>query len=459
MQTKTNVLFDVGILEHGCNLSVARSGIYFVAYNILLELLKRDDINLNFYCEHNEMPKLVEAIDKNLTFIDIKNFKLSTMDRIVIYFEKLKYLNKKKKGNKILRVFIKTLLNLSKTVLKLKLKLGFNKDYKKTYENIDIFISPYNEIPASIRNIAHIKKSIILYDTIPLLFPTNYPDLKKKNYWYNKLINSINEKDYYFAISKHTKNDFIKYVPNINPEHITVIPLSTAQPYNIVEDRLQIDNVKEKYNIPKDKKYIFSLCTIEPRKNHIFAIKNFIEFIKRNNIDDFIFVMGGGHWEHFIAKLNEAIDNLDDYKDKILKIGYVDDEDMPALYSGAEMFVFPSIYEGFGIPVLEAMYCGCPVITSNVTSMPEVIGDCGIQIDPTNNEDLIKAFEKMYFDKEFRLTCRNKGLQRALKFNWQNTADIIIKTMKGIDSDIKSTLITTEPEVVNNENKRLEKVL
>ena len=116
---------------------------------------------------------------------------------------------------------------------------------------------------------------------------------------------------------------------------------------------------------------------------------------------------------------------MKEFKNKILKIGYVADEDLAALYSGAEMFVYPSIYEGFGMPVLEAMQCGCPVITSNVSSLPEVIGSAGIQINPENNSELIEAYEKMYFDKNFKEKCAQESLKQASKFSWEKCVNII----------------------------------
>ncbi len=91
---------------------------------------------------------------------------------------------------------------------------------------------------------------------------------------------------------------------------------------------------------------------------------------------------------------------------------------------------FVKALHSVGMPILEAMQCGCPVITSNLTSMPEVIGDCGIQIDPKKDEDLIKAFEKMYFDKEFREECSKKGLERAKEFTWSKCVDVIANEIK-----------------------------
>ena len=143
-----------------------------------------------------------------------------------------------------------------------------------------------------------------------------------------------------------------------------------------------------------------------------------------------MFVLGGGHWHKFLPMLEKEIADLGDLKEKILKIGYVDDVDLAPLYSGAKMFVYPSLYEGFGLPVLEAMQCGCPVITSNVSSIPEVIGDAGIQIDPKNDDELIQAYEKMYFDEEFAKECTRRGLERAKLFSWEKCANLMCDTMK-----------------------------
>lgn len=132
----------------------------------------------------------------------------------------------------------------------------------------------------------------------------------------------------------------------------------------------------------------------------------------------------GSIWKNFEKELSNAISNFD--KSKLIFTGYVKDEDLSIIYSNASFFIYPSLYEGFGLPVLEAMQCGCPVITSNVTSLPEVVGDCGIQIDPNNNKELVLAYEKMYFDENFRKECSLKGLERAKIFSWEKCANQII---------------------------------
>lgn len=429
MKKKINVLYDGSVLENGLENAAARSGVFFVAYNILLEMLKRDELNVTVYCDPAKNHLVSEFVKNNDLLKDLNFIKYSKLDELIEKFKKIKYYNKYNNGSKIVRFFIKLFLNLLKLIKNVINTLNLDSSYKKIYKDIDVFFSPLYAVPVHIKNIKSIKKYTILYDFIPILFPENYPDMKVNKSWFYNLIKSINKNDYYFAISDHTRQDYIKNIKAINPEHIATVPLSTGIEYKRVNDESEINRVKEKYKIPSDKKYLFSLCTLEPRKNLIFAVKNFIEFIKNNNIDDFVFVLGGGHWDIFIEKLNEVLENLDEYKDKIIKTGYVEDEDMSALYSGAEMFVFPSIYEGFGIPILEAMQCGCPVISSNVTSMPEVVGDAGILVNPTDNDDLINAFGKLYYDKQFKDELIQKGFERAKIFTWVNCIDVILNEM------------------------------
>lgn len=216
----------------------------------------------------------------------------------------------------------------------------------------------------------------------------------------------------------------------MNPDDISVIPLATSENFYHEKDVKKIEKIRKKYNIPTGKKYVFSLCTLEPRKNLIRAVKTFIEFIKKNKINDMVFVLGGAHWDEFIVKLESEIKDLGKYKDKIIRAGYIDDKDLAALYSGATFFVYTSQYEGFGLPPLEAMACATPVITSNNSSIPEVVGDAAIMIDFDSDEQHIAAYEKYYFDEKYRKSMINKGLKQYKKFSWKKTADVITNTIK-----------------------------
>lgn len=143
--------------------------------------------------------------------------------------------------------------------------------------------------------------------------------------------------------------------------------------------------------------------------------------------ENLYFVLGGASWKTFVPFLQREIGNLKDCKRFIILTGYVDDDDLAALYSDAFCFVYPSLYEGFGLPPLEAMQCGCPVIASDTSSLPEVIGDAGIMIDPRNEKSLVKAFTDLFDNPQLRQRLVQQSLRRARQFSWKTSADIIVR--------------------------------
>ena len=422
---KINLVFDVTILIQNNQKNYFRSGIFFTAVNILKELSKVSDFKISLYCRRKF---LYECCKSN--FLQQFNFPIINKKELSSFEYKYKQLKEKrnelKKSNKY---FHKILLSIAILPLSALTKLFSIKTQNLSdYNEINIFFSPQEKIPEFIQNLKHIQKYTLLYDTIPSIFPQYFTDLKKPNYWYLQLTSSINSNDYYFAISEHTKQDFIKYVPTINPEHITTTLLACSEAFRPEPEKTKAS--LEKYNLPTDKKYIFSLCTLEPRKNLIRAVKTFIQFIEKNKIDDLVFILGGGSWKGFIEKLENEVPDFDKYRDKIIKAGYIDDEDLAPLYSGAEWFVYTSQYEGFGLPPLEAMSCGCPVITSNNSSLPEVVGDAGIMIDWDSDEQHVQAYEKYYFNSEIRNDFAKKGLERAKLFSWEKCVSEMVSVIK-----------------------------
>lgn len=415
---KINVLYDATVVCNILKKNSSRSGIFFVAYNVLLEFLKREEFNIYLYADDGG--KLEYLIKNYQEFSNCKIYKYSNIQYFYNYVSYKKIDSKLNSRNFLVKNFWNILAFFLRCFDKIQ------KRYFVKIKDIDVYFSPMKAVPKFLERNKLIKKYVILHDAIPLINDYRNNVFHK---WYYNLINSINSCDKYFANSISTKQDFIEYVPKINSENIIVIPLSTGKEYVKIGDIDYINQVKSKYGIPLDKKYIFSLCNLDPRKNLIFSIKNFLRFVEKNNLDNFIFVLGGSYFKDFENILNENIENLGEKKDKILKIGYVDDEDMSALYSGAEMFLYPSLYEGFGIPVLEAMKCGLPVICSNTTSLPEVIGDCGIKINPYSDAEMLAAMEKMYFDRDFREKCIIKGIERSKLFTWEKCVDVISETI------------------------------
>jgi glycosyltransferase involved in cell wall biosynthesis len=427
---RVSLLYDATIVCNILTRDSSRSGIFFVAYNILLEFLKRPEYEVYLYAD--DLIRLREVVNTFPEFANCKIYKFSFLHEWVAYCRNRKNENKRNHGSSIVR----GVFGLTASILK---KFYWISQKSSKMEDIDAYFSPMKAIPSHIKKNKHIKCYTVLHDVTPLTKECKGLDIPSK--WFHKLIKTIDGNDFFFANSEYTKQDFIKYVPSLKADNITVIPLSTGKPYRKIDDEFEINRVKQKYNIPIGKKYIFSLCSLNPRKNLIFAIKNFLKFVEKNNLDDFIFVLGGAYFDGFMEILNKHLEDFGDITDKILRVGYVEDEDLSALYSGAEMFLFPSLYEGFGMPILEAMQCGLPVICSNCTSIPEVIGDCGIQIDPHSDDDMLSAIEKMYFDKEFRNSCVQKGLERAKMFTWSKCGDIITDRMCGKHENKKQDFI------------------
>jgi glycosyltransferase involved in cell wall biosynthesis len=422
---KLKLLFDARILALGIGNNAGRSGIYFTTKNILKHFLKNPNLDITLFCDMKNLATLRIVSIKEFggtKFKILSDAPQSVLSDIYSYLFAKRTIAKFEK-----RFFAKFFWDILVRIVKPFEKL-LCKFYKINLEEkiscYDAFFSPVFKIPSTFDKL---KKYTILYDIIPTLFP-KMNSAWKEGSWYDLLTKSLNSNDYYFAISEYTKQDFLKYFPVLDANKITTTLLACDENFRVCTQE-QINKSKEKYNIPSDKKYVFSLCTLEPRKNLIRAVKTFVEFIKKNNIEDIVFVLGGGHWDTFIKLLKAEILDLGKYQDKILKIGYVEDEDLAPLYSGAEWFVYTSQYEGFGLPPLEAMSCGCPVITSNNSSLPEVVGDVGIMVDWDSDEQHIEAYEKYYFDKNLRAENSQKGIERAKTFSWEKCANEMANIM------------------------------
>jgi len=237
---------------------------------------------------------------------------------------------------------------------------------------------------------------------------------------------SIKKASNIVTISEFSKSEICGYY-GVPAERISVV--NPAIDHNIFfpRDKTNSEKVKNKYGIKTN--YILSVCTIEPRKNltgTLDAYKKLPDEIKNKYS---LVLVGGKGW--LDEELNEKIEALSS-KYSVIKTGYVPDEELPSLYSGASVFVFPSFYEGFGMPPLEAMACGVPVITSNNSSLPEVVGDAGIMIEAKDTVKLAKQIEKVLTDNKFAEGLRVKGLLRAKKFSWHKSARNLLEVMKEV---------------------------
>jgi glycosyltransferase involved in cell wall biosynthesis len=222
--------------------------------------------------------------------------------------------------------------------------------------------------------------------------------------------------DKIIAISRHTKEDMVKYF-NVPEDRLVVVHLAHREEFRPIDDTSVLQKVRIKYNLKKD--YILMVGSIEPRKNHQLLIRayNALPGLIRKKFD--LILGGGSGWLN--TDIFELVKNLR-IQDQVRFLGYIPDADLPAIINAATVFAYPSFYEGFGLPVLEAMACGTPVITSNVSSLPEIVENAGIMIDPSSMDELRERLIEVLKNDSLRENLRRKGLEQAKKFSWRDTA-------------------------------------
>ncbi|MCG2726256.1 MAG: glycosyltransferase family 4 protein [Elusimicrobia bacterium] len=286
---------------------------------------------------------------------------------------------------------------------------------KKAIEQnkIDIFFSPYYKFPL----MSSAPCVISIFDITYLLIEPY------KNQWINKFYRrnflKLAEKKAkkILTISHNTKHDLVKLL-NLPKEKIEVVYLSVNEKFK-PQEKVAIERVRSKYNIGK--KYILYVGNSKPHKNlnRLIDAYNFLpEIIKK----EYLLVLAGVGSE------------VNGQGAEVRIIRYVSEEDLPAVYSGAELFIFPSLYEGFGLPPLEAMACGCPVLSSNASCMPEILGDACIYFDPLNAREISAEIEQILCDASLKNGLKEKGLIKVKEYV---PAKIAQKTIDVIDSVFK----------------------
>jgi len=225
---------------------------------------------------------------------------------------------------------------------------------------------------------------------------------------------SVRRADCVIADSQSTKDDLIDLY-GVEPDKISVLLSGIASHYFV--DSVSKMTMRSKYNIP-DAPYIFSVGTVQPRKNYSRLIQALV-ILRRMYHNLHLVIAGGSGWlEDDMYRTIEAAKQAD----FVHLIGFVDDADLPALYHDAACVAYPSLYEGFGFPVLEAMASGTPVVTSNVSSLPEVAGDAALLVDPYRVEEIAHAIQRILGDSELRQELIQRGYKQAAKFTWANSA-------------------------------------
>ncbi len=274
----------------------------------------------------------------------------------------------------------------------------------------------------SLRSIPSI---LTVHDLIFRHLPSHHKPL---NRWYLNLTMPLycRRATHIIAISECTRRDLIGTY-GLSPEKITVI-YEAADPRFRPQPPEAVTSVRTQYGLPD--RYLLFVGTIEPRKNLARLLTAF-EAIHAREMTDGLVIVGRRGWlyKDFFARLEQS-----PVRDAVLFPGYVPDEDLPAIYAGAQALVFPSLYEGFGLPVLEALACGTPVMASRASSIPEVGGEAALYFDPADVEGMVETIRRLLRDADLQDRMRTQGLAQAAQFSWKRAAtetkavyDVVLK--------------------------------
>lgn len=287
----------------------------------------------------------------------------------------------------------------------------------------DLIFSPTHYIP----RFSPVKRIVTIFDLSYLHFPEYFTkrDLWQLTHW-SKF--SIERADHIITISNFSKSDIAKHY-GVNKRKITVAyPAGNCAVFHYIDDKFEVMKMASKYGIHG--RYIIFVGTIQPRKNLVRLIEAF------KNIDNLKLVIVGkttdlGRQSWMFEEILEKPRQMG-IEDRVIFTGFVPDDELAYLMNGAAAYILPSLWEGFGIPVVDAMTCGVPVIVSNVSSLPEVVGKAGLLINPYSVDQIEQAIRAIASDRKLRAQKSKEALERSKKFTWQQMA----KTVLGVFEEV-----------------------
>lgn len=397
------IVIDVGVIGLAQLFETARTGIYRTISSLSLELLARDDLDIAFSAlsslQVNQLTDLYFAEQQ----LAAREFPKSAFERLLI---RLAGCEREEAQNGILPKVLSKLYRLSLT--------------RRIGNQVDLFHSQYAALPRFSGSRTPVRM-LTIYDIIPLIHPEYFADGFVDQF--RPIVESFDpERDFLFTISECTKQDVCSYF-GMAPERVFVTPLAASKElYHPSDDPEMAAEVRRRFGIPEGR-YFLTLATVEKRKNLRMSIASFREICSQPGYEDLSFVLVGTRgWK--VKEILEEIAADPLLKERVIFTGFIPDQYLSSVYSGAEAFIYPSLYEGFGLPPLEAMQCGLPVIVSNTSSLPEVVGDGGIMVDPEDRDQICQAMLTLLDNQEQRGEYVRRGLARAAMFSWQHCAEL-----------------------------------
>jgi glycosyltransferase involved in cell wall biosynthesis len=256
-----------------------------------------------------------------------------------------------------------------------------------------------------------------IYDMSPVIFP-QFHTSENRNTFARKLQHIRQHADVLIAISESTKRDIIEHL-GFPETRIHVAYGGVDANFAPLPDQAALRSTLAKYGL-REPGYILHVGTLEPRKNLVRLIEAYAQVRQRcGDVTPPLVLVGQNGWDSADIFTAVARHKLSDH---VQIVGFVADADLPVIYNGATIFAYPSLYEGFGIPVLEAMACGVPVLTSTVSSLPEIVGDTGLLVEATDTQAIAAGLQQLVEDAALRRDLSTRALQRAAQFTWRATA-------------------------------------
>ncbi|MGI8689730.1 MAG: glycosyltransferase family 4 protein [Thermomicrobiales bacterium] len=279
-----------------------------------------------------------------------------------------------------------------------------------TQAHLDVLFCPVNVVPLA----GPVPSVVTVHDLAFLAYPEAFHAAKR---WYLTAMTrlSVRRARHIIAVSAHTRDDLVHHF-GVRPERVTVIPNAADERYRPADDADAITRFKAANTLPD--RFILFVGTVEPRKNLRRLIEAFA-LLSDNNPDVKLVIVGASGW--LTSDLAPLVQSRG-LSNRIIFTGYVSDDELPRWYQAATVFCYPSLYEGFGLPVLEAMACGTPVVTSRTSSLPEVAGDAALLVDPTDVRGLADALQALLADDARRQAMSEAGIARSHAYSWERTA-------------------------------------
>ncbi|MGL5649036.1 MAG: glycosyltransferase family 4 protein [Clostridium sp.] len=294
--------------------------------------------------------------------------------------------------------------------------------------NIDLYHIPQNGLGFPFEK--NLNTVVTIHDLIPYTMPeTVGPGYLKR--FLRDMPNIIENSKGILTVSEYSKKDILRFFKGYPEEKIFVTPLATNDSYKPLNKDLCRKEISKKFNF--NTPYILYIGGFSSRKNVKALIDAFID-CRSSLLKEYKLLIVGSLKDDGELLFNYAKEN--NMLSSIIFTGFVENSMLPILYNGADTFVYPSLYEGFGLPPLEAMSCSTPVIASNITSIPEVTSDSALLINPNSAEDISKALIKVLNNTKFRNELIKKGHEKSLQFSWRHTAELTLDAYTKIYSTL-----------------------